>query len=84
MRGRGINAQAYTVEMVDPPPGWDDRLVAIRHRDIPSEQIGNACSALLELSYELWLRAGKPGLAAPTVTVRALGLSFSSSYKQKT
>ncbi len=79
-----MNARAlYTVEMVDPPPGWDDRLVEIRHRRIPVDHIGQACSALLELSHELWLRAGSPGKAAPAVMVRACGLSSFSSLKRQ-
>ena len=69
----------YTVEMVDPPPGWDDKMVDVRHRKLTADQIGHACSALLKLSYELWLRAGRPGKAAPSVTVRQLGLSSFSS-----
>ncbi len=69
----------YTVEMVDPPPGWDDKMVEVRHRNIPADQIGHACTALLQLSYGLWLRAGRPGKAAPTVNVRAHDLSSFSS-----
>ena len=69
----------YTVEMVDPPPGWDDKLVEVRHRNIPVDQIGHACSALLQLSHELWLGAGRPGKAAPGVTVYRVDLSSFSS-----
>ena len=65
----------YTVEMVDPPPGWDDKMIEVRHRKIPVEQIGIACSVLLSVSRALWLKAGKPGKAAPTVRVLAHDLS---------
>ena len=60
----------YTVEITDPPPGWDDRDVDVRHREITSDQIGFACSALLKLSHNLWLRAGISGTAVPVVSVR--------------
>ena len=71
--------QLYTVEMVDPPPGWNDTMIDVRHRKIPADRIENACIALLRLSYDLWLQAGKPGTAAPSVTVRRLDLSSFSS-----
>ena len=69
--------------MVDPPPGWDDKMVEVRHRSIPADQIGHACSALLTMSHELWLRAGRPGKAAPCVTVSRLNLSSFSFQKAK-
>jgi len=59
----------FTVDVPDPPPGWDDRKIQVRHRNIPYDQIGHAVATLLELSYKLWLKAGCPGKAAPTVRV---------------
>ena len=76
--------ELYTVEVVDPPPGWDDKMVEVRHRNIPSDQIGHACSALLDMMHRLTLRMQKPGHVTPTVTVRRAGRSSSSSIKNKT
>jgi len=69
----------FTVEIADPPPGWSEEVVDVRHRNIPADRIGHACSALLKLSYEFWLRAGRPGKAAPAVVVSRLNLSSFSS-----
>jgi hypothetical protein len=55
---------AYTAEIADPPPGWNGEIVDVRHQNIPADQIGHACSALLKLSYEFWLRAERSGNAA--------------------
>ena len=71
--------QLYTVEVVDPPPGWDDKLIDVRHRNIPADQIGSACRSLLELSYRQWLSAGRPGNATPSVVVKRLNFSSPSS-----
>ena len=60
----------YTVEVADPPPGWDYSMIDIRHRDIPMDQIGNACAALLQLLNKQLSRAGQPGTAVPPVLVR--------------
>jgi hypothetical protein len=74
----------YTVEMVDPPPGWDDKMIEVRHRRIPVEKVGIACSEFLRISHELWLKAGRPGKAAPTVRVFAHGLSSFLQENKKT
>ena len=73
----------YTVEVTDPPPGWDDRDVEIRHRLIPADQLANACGALLDASYRLWIKADKPGKAAPTVTVRLVSSLSPSFFRKK-
>ena len=59
----------FSVEMVDPPVGWDDRQVEVRHRDINENQIGDAVTALLNLAYRCWISNGSKG-HAPSVTVR--------------
>ena len=77
--------ELYTVEVVDPPPGWDDKMVEVRHRNIPYDQIGHACAALLDIMHRLTMRLlTKPGHVTPTVTVRRAGRSSSSSIKNKT
>ena len=70
---------AYTADVLDPPPGWDDDAIEIRHRNIPSDQIENVVQALLIRSRKLWLRAGCPGKAAPVVTVSFARASQSKS-----
>ena len=41
MRSSGMpyTLQLYTVEVVDPPPGWDDKVIDVRHKNIPADQI---------------------------------------------
>ena len=73
----------YTVEITDPPPGWDDRDVEVRHRLIGRDQIEQACTALLGMSYKLWLKAGRPGTAAPAVTIRLVNPLSHSSFRKK-
>tara|TARA_B100000029_G_scaffold299576_1_gene292519 strand:+ start:268 stop:564 length:297 start_codon:yes stop_codon:yes gene_type:complete len=64
-----VNVQdKFTVEMVDPPKGWDDRQVDVRHRDISSDQIENAVTALLKLAHHCWVASGCEG-RIPSVTV---------------
>ena len=59
----------FSVEMVDPPIGWDDRQVEVRHRDISVDQVGDAVAALLNLAHNCWISNGRVG-RAPSVTVR--------------
>ena len=59
----------YTADVLDPPLGWDDSAIELRHHDIPGDQVGNVVQALLANAHRLWLQAGQPGKAAPAVTV---------------
>ena len=73
--------ELYTVEVVDPPPGWKDSDVEVRHREIPYDQIGHACVALLNIAEGLWRKSHNPGHVTPTVVVSKVGRSSTSSTK---
>lgn len=62
----------YTVDILDPPAGWDDRKIEIRHRNIEDDQVGPAVLVLLAAAERLW-RQSKAPTRAPTVTVRRVG-----------
>ena len=63
-----IQEEKYSVEVVNPPPGWDDVTVAIRHRNVGVDQVGHAAVSLLKLALSCW-RNGVIG-EQPMVTIR--------------
>ena len=74
--------EKFTVEVTDPPPGWNDRDVEVRHRLIPRDQLELASYTLLRMAHVLWIKAGRPGKAAPSVRVRVVDSSSHSSRDQ--
>ena len=72
-----IEEERYCVEVVNPPPGWNDVPVEIRHRNVGVNQVGHVAVALLKLAHSCWRTSGQG--EQPMITVRR---SSPPSYRQ--
>jgi hypothetical protein len=60
----------FTVDVLDPPPGWNDANILVRRFSISEDKVGHVSLVLLQLAKKLWIQHGRVG-SEPVVTVRS-------------